>query len=214
MSRVSFGSLAHVIAITLVACGGSTPTPPPVDAAAPDAPAGSTPDADPTLPDADPSAPDGGAMGVECGGTNPPCPSGDFCDWPDDTCGFDDGTGVCEPMPTEGCPRIYAPMCGCDRVTYDNECFANAAGQDVLYIGPCPTAQCGGFTGMVCAADEYCDWTPDSCGNADQIGDCRRRPDFCPDVVLPVCACDGMTYGNECEANAAGQDIIHEGRCT
>lgn len=29
---------------------------------------------------------------------------------------------------TELCPRTYAPVCGCNNITYSNECFAKKAG--------------------------------------------------------------------------------------
>jgi hypothetical protein len=72
---------------------------------------------------------------------------------------------------------------------------------------------CGGFAGLTCDPEYFCDWTPNSCGSADQTGECRLRPDFCPDIFDPVCGCNNMTYSNECDANAAGQDIIHTGMC-
>ncbi|MCS6857003.1 MAG: Kazal-type serine protease inhibitor domain-containing protein, partial [Sandaracinaceae bacterium] len=38
-------------------------------------------------------------------------------------------------------------------------------------------------------------------------------PKACSEVFEPVCGVDGRTYGNRCEAEAAGVDVAHEGAC-
>lgn len=72
----------------------------------------------------------GGLLGLEC-------EDDEFCNFPlDALCGAADQTGICEIIPVV-CPEIFAPVCGCDDETYDNECFANAEGVSVASEGEC-----------------------------------------------------------------------------
>lgn len=72
---------------------------------------------------------------------------------------------------------------------------------------------CGGFAGVQCPATEYCDYPNDICGAADGQGVCKIRPEACPEIYSPTCACDGMVYSNECDAAGAGFDVSNTNMC-
>jgi hypothetical protein len=74
---------------------------------------------------------------------------------------------------------------------------------------------CGGFAGRKCPQEQqYCDFGSNSqCGGFDEQGVCKTKPELCPEIVKPVCGCDGQTYGNACKAARAGVSIGHEGEC-
>lgn len=74
--------------------------------------------------------------------------------------------------------------------------------------GPAPGsgASCGGFAGLPCSDEEYCDFTDPQCGVADGAGTCQARPTVCPEIYAPVQGSDGRVYSNACEAHAHGVD--------
>jgi hypothetical protein len=74
-------------------------------------------------------------------------------------------------------------------------------------------AQCGGFGGGGCAADEWCDFGRNDCGGSDGSGTCKSRPIACDDSFDPVCGCDGVVHSNECDAQAVGVDVSAVGSC-
>jgi len=65
------------------------------------------------------------------------CSATEFCAYePPQLCGRADAQSFCAPRPEE-CIELYAPVCGCDQRTYENSCFANAAGTGIYTAGEC-----------------------------------------------------------------------------
>ena len=75
---------------------------------------------------------------VACGGMlGKSCSRGEYCFYePKLSCGAADHMGVCRKQP-QACIDLYDPVCGCDGVTYSNDCYAAASGTSVVYSGPC-----------------------------------------------------------------------------
>jgi hypothetical protein len=139
------------------------------------------------------------------------CEDASFCERR--ACGA--AEGACAPVP-EICIEIARPVCGCDGVTYANDCVRRHASVSKAHDGRCEDTRelCGGIAGFVCSdPTDVCLFEPGTCLVADNMGVCVDRPDACPLVYDPVCGCDGKTYGNACEALRAGAQVDHRGPC-
>ncbi len=72
---------------------------------------------------------------------------------------------------------------------------------------------CGGIMGLSCRKGEFCEYLVGECYWPDNMGKCVKIPAGCDEVWDPVCGCDGVTYGNSCEARAASTTLEHRGEC-
>ena len=62
-----------------------------------------------------------------------------------------------------------------------------------------------------CGVGQYCE---KALGDCDGEGRCVVQPLPCViGLWAPQCGCDGVTYGNPCEASGAGVNVAHSGEC-
>ncbi len=140
--------------------------------------------------------------------TGADCPDGFYCSRPEGECDGLGRQGTCTPVPV-GCPKILDPVCGCDGVTYGNECEAQRAGVNVAYRGRCKAPD-GCADNAECPPGSYCAKAEGDCGGT---GSCQEMPFACIAIFDPVCGCDGNTYSNDCQAAAAGVNVRYRGEC-
>jgi len=125
---------------------------------------------------------------ASCGGiAGKTCPSDSFCDYPAGMCKAADMMGTCEVVP-EGCFEIYEPVCGCDGMTYGNDCKRQAAQAQLDHTGECTTDGCK--EGATKEADDGCN----TCT-------CTEGAWACTEMACPACNTDAdCPEGQQCDA--------------
>ncbi len=115
---------------------------------------------------------------------------------------------------TRGFPMSFvllALCAGCSGASPPSE--TNATTGTVASDLSLPFGVCGGREAKECGGERVCaSILANGCSN-EHMGICVDRPKHCPSNVAKVCGCDGVTYGNFCEAVQGGTSIDHYGAC-
>jgi hypothetical protein len=149
------------------------------------------------------------------------CYEGSFCD-KKGAC--DSPYGECEHHPVL-CGNEEHEVCGCDGVTYFNDCLRKAAGVTKSHDGECTTeaVTCGGASGGACPGSAVCaillgfgDAGPGACSPG-ATGTCWVVPPTCP---LPTtldrwdeCHAHGARCLDTCSAIQSGEAYFREAHC-
>ncbi|KAL7504204.1 hypothetical protein ACHAXN_002470 [Cyclotella atomus] len=90
--------------------------------------------------------------------------------------------------------------------------------QELVDTSPPTDCERGPGSTMFCSENEFCKLDKSSsCPSTEHrrfVGTCVPAGMIaCATIWDPVCGCDGVTYGSECNADAARVDIKHKGEC-
>ena len=132
--------------------------------------------------------------------TSADCPSGDFCDFPDDDCGVWGNPGVCTALP-QFCIDGGPGVCGCSGVYALNGCKVQEAGTDVNVYGGCEPVGGDGFScgESVCNAFlSYCNVALNDVAGAGQPLFSANCVDATECTGAPSCACITVSAPSFC----------------
>lgn len=87
-----------------------------------------------------------------------PCAVGQYCTWPDHSCGGTRTAGTCEPVPANCSPGGGPPACGCDGTTYGSACLGAQAGVDTS-----TTQSCAAPAGDFACGPDFCSVAGEIC---------------------------------------------------